>query len=162
MCSQKVCLGLIVALVLSHTPVMWCEDPTGLWACDLSSPYISFLASCRVGLQIPRDPGQAYAPVNRKWHHRTPWVCVCGAGVGWGTWLFDNFVNFSPPFNILSGRLKAVCSLCHYLQQPVAYCNSSLQSWEDVFEFIIAAKSASNLPLERRSVRASSVCVHPQ
>lgn len=78
------------------------------------------------------------------------------------TWLFDNFVNFSPPFNILSGRLKAARSLCHYLQQPVAYCNSSLQSWQDVFEFIIATKSAPNLPLERRSVRAGSVCAHPQ
>lgn len=65
------------------------------------------------------------------------------------SWLFDNFVNFSPPFNILSRRLKAVHTLCHYLQQPVAYCNGSLQSREDVFEFIIAAESASNLPLER-------------
>lgn len=81
---------------------------------------------------------------------------------GGATWLFDNFVNFSPPFNILSGRLKAARSLCHYLQQPVAYCNSSLQSWEDVFEFIIAAESASNLRLERRSVHAGNVCAHPQ
>lgn len=72
------------------------------------------------------------------------------------------FVNFSPPFDILSGPLKAARSSGHYLQQPVAYCNSSLQSREDVFEFIIAAESASNLPLERRSVRAGSVCVHPQ
>lgn len=75
--------------------------------------------------------------------------------------LFDNFVNFSPPFNILSRRLKAVHTLCHYLQQPVAYCNGSLQSREDVFEFIIAAESVSNLPLERGSARGAAVCGHP-
>ena len=60
-------------------------------------------------------------------------------------WLFDDFVNFSPPFNILSRRLKAVLTLCYYQQQRVTYCNGSLQSREDVFEFIIAAESASNL-----------------
>jgi len=58
------------------------------------------------------------------------------------SWLFDNFVNFSPPFNILSGRMKTVLTLRHYQQQPVTYCNGSLQSREDVFEFIIAAESA--------------------
>lgn len=102
-----------------------------------------------------------WAAVKGKWRHRT-W--------GGATRLFDNFVNFSPPFNILSGRLKAARRSCHYLQQPVAYCNSSLQSRQDVFEFVIAAESASNLPLGRRSVRAcvracgraASVCAHPQ
>ena len=72
--------------------------------------------------------------------------------------VFDNFVNFSPPFNILSGRLKAVLALCHYQQQPVTYCNGSLQSREDVFGFIIAAESASNLRLERGSVRMEPQC----
>lgn len=70
---------------------------------------------------------------------------------------FDNFVNFSPPFNILSRRVKALHTSCHYLQQPMAYCNSSLQSREDVFEFIIAAESASN-----RAARAEGACTAPQ
>lgn len=70
---------------------------------------------------------------------------------------FDNFVNFSPPFNILSRRVKALHTSCHYLQQPVAYCNSSLQSREDVFEFIIAAESASN-----RAAQADWACTAPQ
>lgn len=77
------------------------------------------------------------------------------------SWLFDNFVNFSPPFNILSQRLKAVLALCHYQQQPVTYCNGSLQSREDVFEFIIAAESASNLQLEQGSAHRAAVCGHP-
>lgn len=78
------------------------------------------------------------------------------------SWLFDNFVNFSPPFNILSRRLKAVLALCHYQQQPVTYCNGSLQSREDVFEFIIAAESASNLQLEQGSALGAAVCGHPR
>lgn len=41
-------------------------------------------------------------------------------------------------------------ALCHYQQQPVTYCNGSFQSREDVFEFLIAAESASNLLLDRR------------
>lgn len=122
-----------------------------------------------------REPGTCPGRISVSWclqgqAAEPPWPWSGGSGGQQKTapsrvrrrdWRF-NFVNFSPPFNILSRLLKAARSMCHYLQQPVAYCNSSLQSWEDVFEFIIAAESASNLPLERRSVRAGSVCAHPQ